>query len=220
MDETARVLIRVSAMTEYEEQTDQPQAESAPDASHQPQEGAEAPAQAGEGAEAAGEAPELTLEQLQQERDDLEERLKRVSADYQNYQRRAQQNVTTAREQQLMDVAKSLVTVLDHFDHALQVDPQTTSPEKMMEGVQMVQNELLRVLNQHGVQRVDAEVGEAFDPNRHEAMMKQPTSEIEPDHVAAQIQPGYALKDKTIRPAKVTVAEAPSSDQPAEEAEA
>jgi len=164
-------------------------------------------------AEADAAAPEPTVEQLQQERDDLEQKLLRVSADYQNYIRRAQANETTAQQQQLMDVAKSLVTVLDHFDHALQVDPEKTSPEKMMEGMQMVRDELLRVLAQHGVERVDAAVGEPFDPNRHEAMMRQPTDELAPDHVAAQIQPGYALQDKTVRPAKVTVA------QPAEQAE-
>jgi len=155
----------------------------------------------------AAEAP--TIEQLQQQRDDLEERLKRVSADYQNYMRRAQQNVTTAQQQQLMSVAKSLVTVLDHFDNALQVDPESTSPTKMMEGVEMVRSELLRVLGQHGIERIEAEVGEPFDPNRHEAMMRQPTDEVAPDHVAMQMQPGYALGEMAIRPAKVAVAQSP-----------
>jgi molecular chaperone GrpE len=192
-------------MSEYEDQT-QGESQQSPTAQEEEQEQAEQ--------EQATEQPaQPTLEQLQQERDDLEDRLKRVSADYQNYMRRAQQNVTTAQQQQLMEVAKSLVTVLDHFDHALQVDPQTTSPEKMMEGVEMVRSELLRVLQNHGVQRVEAEVGEPFDPNRHEAMMRQPTSEVEPDHVAAQIQPGYALDEKTIRPAKVAVAQPPQDEQ-------
>jgi molecular chaperone GrpE len=166
---------------------------------------AQAPEPAGE--EPAAETP--TLEQLQHERDELEDRLKRVSADYQNYMRRAQQNVTTAQQQQLMSVAKSLVSVLDHFDNALAVDPEATSPQKMMEGVQMVRDELLRVLGGHGVERIEATVGEPFDPNRHEAMMRQPTDQVEPDHVAMQMQPGYALAEMTIRPAKVAVAQAP-----------
>jgi molecular chaperone GrpE len=192
---------------EEQEQTDQQQAEGAAE----PQ--AETEAQAGAEVGGEGEAPEpTTIEQLQQERDDLEERLKRVSADYQNYMRRAQQNVTTAQQQQLMSVAKSLVTVLDHFDNALQVDPETTSPQKMMEGVEMVRSELLRVLGQHGVERIEAEVGEPFDPNRHEAMMRQPTDEVEPNHVAMQMQPGYALGEMTIRPAKVAVAQSSDGD--------
>lgn len=194
------------------QQTDEPAYGPQPEEEAPHGEQPEAPAgdHAGEN-EGAVEAP--TLEQLQQQRDDLESRLKRVSADYQNYIRRAQANVTTAQQQQLMDVAKSLVTVLDHFDHALQVDPEKTSPQKMVEGVQMVRDELLRVLQQHGVERIEAEVGEPFDPNRHEALMRQPTEEVEPDHVAAQLQPGYALQEKTVRPAKVAVAQSPEEGE-------
>jgi len=202
-------------MSEYDEHTSehQPTPQPTPEAGPPPETDQPPPPDAEHApSEASAAEPPSAIEQLQQERDELEDRLKRVSADYQNYMRRAQQNVTTAQQQQLMEVAKSLVTVLDHFDHALQVDPETTSPAKMLEGVEMVRNELLRVLQQHGVQRVEAGVGEPFDPNRHEAMMRQPTDEIDPDHVAAQIQPGYALADKTIRPAKVTVAEPPAPE--------
>ena len=188
-------------MNDHEEPTDTTdQSQAQTDAGEQPEQPEEQPFEA--------EAAEPTVEQLQKERDELEEKLYRVSADYQNYMRRAQQNVTTAQQQQLMDVAKSLVTVLDHFDHALQVDPETSSPKQMLEGVQMVRDELLRTLQGHGIERVDAEVGETFDPNRHEALMYQPTDEVEPDHVAAQLQPGYAIADKTIRPVKVAVAQA------------
>jgi len=196
------------------ERENQSQQDPAAQAGEQPTNGEPAQAETADAAEQPqpeqGESPETpTIEQLQQERDDLEERLKRVSADYQNYMRRAQQNVTTAQEQQLMSVAKNLVTVLDHFDNALQADPETTSPSKMIEGVEMVRSELLRVLGQHGIERIEAAVGEAFDPNRHEALMYQPTDEVEPDHVAMQMQPGYTLGEKTIRPAKVAVAQSP-----------
>ena len=147
------------------------------------------------------------LEKLQAERDDLESRLLRVSADYQNFARRAQQNVAAARDQQVMAMAKALVTVLDHFDSALSVDPQKTRPADLLQGVQIVRDELLKTLEGFGVRRLDVVQGEAFDPIRHEAMIRQRVEGLDPDHVAAQLQPGYLLGDKTVRPAKVSVTE-------------
>lgn len=148
-----------------------------------------------------------TLAMIEKERDELEDRLKRIAADYQNFVRRSEQNITSAREQQLLDIARGLVTVLDHFDRALEVDPEKTSTQDLLAGVSMVRDELLRALNRFGVERVDVEKGEPFDPNRHEALMRQAVDDVETDHVTAQYQPGYKLKDKTIRPAQVGVAE-------------
>ena len=94
-------------------------------------------------------------------------------ADYQNFVRRAEQNVVAARQQQLLEVAKQLVTVLDHFDHALGVDPQKTSAGDLLKGVNIVRDELMRALSSFGVERLDVQAGEPFDPNKHEALMRQ-----------------------------------------------
>jgi len=147
------------------------------------------------------------LAALQSERDALDDKLRRTMADYQNFARRAEQNVVVARQQTLIDVAKQLVTVLDHFDHALAADIEKTSAEDLLKGVGIVHAELLRTLSSFGVQKLDAQPGEVFDPNKHEALMRQPHDEIESNHVTAQLQPGYVIDDKTIRPAKVSIAE-------------
>lgn len=144
---------------------------------------------------------------LQKERDQLEERLARVSADYQNFVRRSQQEAITLRQAQMVDLAKSLTTVMDHFDHAMNVDIENTSTGDLMQGVHMVRDELLKTLEQFGVRRLDVEPGEEFDPNRHEAMMRQASDDVKTNHVVAQLQPGYTLGEMTVRPAKVTVAE-------------
>jgi len=168
-------------------------------------------AAADQSAEADGSSSEQPgtdpVAQMQAERDALEDKLKRTIADYQNFARRAEQNIDTARRQQLIDVAKQLITVLDHFDHALAVDPAKTSAEDLLKGVTIVRDELMRALSSFGVQRLDVQAGEAFDPNRHEALMRQPSDEIESNHVTAQLQPGYVIGDITIRPAKVSIAE-------------
>lgn len=146
-------------------------------------------------------------QQLQRERDEYESRYLRAMADYQNLARRAAQNEVVAREQAIMQMARQLVTVLDHFDHALAVDPQKTSAADVLKGVVIVRDELLRSLQQFGVERLDVEPGAPFDPNKHEAMMRQPHDDLETDQVIQQLQPGYVLADKTLRPAKVSVAE-------------
>ena len=146
------------------------------------------------------------MDALQAERDDLESKLLRVSADYQNYARRAQQNIESAVEQKLMDIARGLVTVLDHFDRAL--DGQDTGDNaSVLQGVVMVHNELLATLNRFGIERLDVEPGTEFDPNQHEALMRQPSDEFESNQVTMQMQPGYVLGDKVIRPAQVGVAQ-------------
>ena len=191
-----------------EEDPKQQQEQEAPD----PEETGSAPET---GEQEAGSLEEQ-LEALRQERDELRDRLMRVSADYQNYVRRAQQNVETAREQQLRDVAKALLPVLDHFDHAVAADAQSSSAESVLQGVQMVHQELLKALDGFQIQRVDVERGEEFDPNRHEAILRQPTNEYAPNQVVDQIQPGYLLGEKLLRPAQVSVAEAPQEEAASE----
>jgi len=146
------------------------------------------------------------LQSLRAERDALEEKWLRVHADYQNFVRRSEQNLIHAREQQVMEMAKALVTVMDHFDNALNVDPEKTNTQDVLTGVQIVRDELMNTLQRFGVQRIDAKNGEPFDPNRHEALMRQEQEGVDSDHVVSQLQPGYMLGDKTVRPAKVSVA--------------
>jgi len=138
---------------------------------------------------------------------ELKEKLLRAAADYQNLARRSQQNVGEARDQALGDVAKALVTVMDHFDRALEVDNAKVSAESLRQGVQMVHAELLKVLEKFGIQKIEAKPGEEFDPKRHAALMRQKTDDVKSGHVAAQFQPGYTLNDRTIRPVQVSVAE-------------
>ena len=147
------------------------------------------------------------LSAVERERDELHDRLLRTAADYQNYVRRAEQNADTARQQQVMDMARALLSVLDHFDRAVEADPEQTTTADLLNGVKMVRQELLRVLGGFGIERVDVEPGEPFDPNHHEALMREASEQWESSAVTAQLRPGYKLGEKTIRPAQVSVAE-------------
>lgn len=161
-----------------------------------------------EAAEAAAEElVERDMADLTTRISELESKLLRAAADYQNYVRRAQQNVSAAREQQTMDVARDLLTVLDHFDTALAVDIEKTSARSLLDGLVIVRNELLRTLERYGVKRITADVGQEFDPNHHEALMRQKLPNVKSGHITQQLQVGYTIGPRTLRPVKVAVAE-------------
>ncbi len=201
-------------MTENEPKTEQPQ-----DANDQPQEKGQTPTPGSPGspdspetAEAPEEKDELTLLQEELQHAKIEtalakEQVLRANADYQNMARRSLQNISAAREEQALSMSRSLVGVMDHFDQALAVDPEKTNTAALLEGVQIVRDELMRAFESFGVKRIDAVRGDEFDPNIHEAMMRQKSEELDTNQIAMQIQPGYLLNDKTLRPAKVAVAE-------------
>jgi molecular chaperone GrpE len=173
--------------------------------------GAQASGAGAQQAGAAGPTPTSSLEEklaaLQAERDELYARLQRVSADYQNYVRRSAQGVNDACDQQLMKVARALLVPMDHFDQALSFDPQKTTAQSLLEGVQIVRDELYKTLEQFGVRRLEVTPGDRFDPARHEAVTRIPAEGLSSEQVAAQLQPGYLVGDRTLRPAKVAVAQ-------------
>jgi molecular chaperone GrpE len=138
---------------------------------------------------------------------ELKSQVLRANADYQNLSRRSSREVRDAGDQAKFEMAKGLVTVLDHFDRALELDPNKASLDTLLKGMQMVRDEFLKTLERSGIQRLDAQPGEEFDPRRHEALMRQAAPDIAPNHVAAQLQPGYTFGDRVVRPAKVSVAD-------------
>jgi molecular chaperone GrpE len=181
----------------------------APDPDPQPDAEVEADAEARESPASpppAAPTPDDPAAALQTERDELFARLQRVSADYQNYIRRAQQSQNEAVELARGDVARRFITVLDHFDNALAVEPAGEEARALYDGVKIVRDELLRVLGGVGVEPIEAAVGDPFDPAIHEAMMRQPADDVAPGCVSMIMQTGYRQGTRTLRPAKVAVA--------------
>ncbi|QDU71173.1 nucleotide exchange factor GrpE [Mucisphaera calidilacus] len=145
------------------------------------------------------------LDQLRAERDELEAKYLRTAADYQNYVRRSANNLETTREQAILDMVRKLVGIMDTFDRALNMDAETTSSSDILAGVGLVRDEFMKALASMGVERIEAQPGDPFDPSRHEAMMRTPSDAYESNHVVEQYQPGYAACGKTIRGAQVSV---------------
>lgn len=153
------------------------------------------------------------LEQLAAERDEAIALRQSALAEFHNFQRRAAANERQAAQAGAGNVIRSLLAVVDHFDLALDQDTEQLSVEQLLGGVRIVRDELAKALQSHGVQRIEPAIGDEFDPNRHEAIMKRESDEVPANHVVSVLQVGYQLADVVLRPAKVAVA---ASDEGAE----
>lgn len=171
----------------------------------------------GQSEQAEGDSIELNeaaaelVEQLEAERDAAVAARQRALADFQNYQRRAIDNERRAGEQGATRIVRSILPVLDHFDLALNQKLEGLTVEQLMGGVKIVRDELTKALQLNGVDRIEPSPGDEFDPNQHEAMMRQAAENIQPNHVVMVMQPGYRIGDHILRPAKVAIA--PSEEE-------
>ncbi len=168
---------------------------------------------AGDGFDAAGgDASQQEVAKLLAERDDLNQKYLRTLADYQNSQRRAVSNEREAKQQGVTSVVLNVVTVLDHFDLALAQDPSKATAESIVSGVKVIRDELMRVLQNHGVRVIESARNGVFDPSIHQAVMQVDAADVEPGNVVATLQPGFMLGERVIRPATVTVARKPEGE--------
>jgi len=143
------------------------------------------------------------LEQLQSERSELVDTLRRVQADFENYRKRVLREQTALVDRATDRLVEQLLPILDSFEGALgAIARGTPEVDKLLDGVQGIHAQLTSVLEKAGLERIDAN-GAAFDPNEHEAVLQDEGSD-EP-HVAETMRTGYKLKGKVIRPAMVKV---------------
>jgi molecular chaperone GrpE len=145
-------------------------------------------------------------ERVRAERDMLYEKLARAQADFQNSRRRIQAEADQRLQYANSSLIKSLLPVIDNFERALAQDPGKSDTATILRGMQIVHDQWLNVLKQQQVQEIAPQPGEPFDPNRHEALMQQPTSDLPEGSVVQTLQKGYSLHDRTLRPAQVSVA--------------
>ncbi len=144
------------------------------------------------------------FDQLKAERDALYERLARTTAEFQNSRKRLQAEADQRAQYANSALIKSLLPVIDNFERALAQDPSKTDTATLLKGMQIVHDQWLNVLKQQQVQEIAPQPGDPFDPTRHEALMQAP-SEFPPSSVVQTLQKGYALHDRTLRPAQVSV---------------
>lgn len=151
-------------------------------------------------------SPEETT-QLRTERDELKEQLLRARADFANFQKRAKQQAETDRTYAIGNLARDLLEAIDNLERATAA-LRTSASEGISSGLDMVQKQLLATLAKYGVEPIEA-LGRPFDPNLHEAVMQQPTTNHPEGIVVAELTKGYKIHDRVLRPSKVAVSTKP-----------
>jgi molecular chaperone GrpE len=149
---------------------------------------------------------EAKLAELQAKLDDEENRHLRLRADFDNLRRRNQLDREASEKYRSQSLLSDLLPVLDNFERALQVEATSEETASIVKGIEMVYRSLIEATEKEGLQIIKAE-GEQFDPNVHQAVMQEQDSEKEQGVVVRELQKGYMLKDRVLRPTMVSVNE-------------
>lgn len=153
----------------------------------------------------ANEKLEEEINPLQEKYDTLNNQYIRLAADFDNYRKRQEQEKEALLKYGAENTIKKMIEVLDNFERGLKAIETVKDCEKVKECYNLAYKNFTDVLTKAGLEPIKAE-GEEFDPNFHEAVMQTPTSE-KPEHtIIAELQKGYKLGDKVLRPTLVNVA--------------
>jgi molecular chaperone GrpE len=153
---------------------------------------------------AKGEA-ESELEKIKAERAAYLDRLARLQAEFDNFRKRQAREQQDFRDYAIADAIKTLLPILDSLDRASKTN--APSLEDFRSGIELIDKQFHDALSKIGVEPLEAQ-GQAFDPNFHQALQMVDTNEVEDNHVIDELQRGYKLKDRLLRPAMVRVARA------------
>ena len=141
---------------------------------------------------------------LRQEKDALQDRLLRTAAEFDNYRKRIERERRELAEFAAADILVELLPIVDNFERALQA-PAGPDAEAFRKGIELIHKQMLDLLRKRGVTPVDA-LGADFDPNFHQAVVQEASEEHREGEVMQELQRGYMLGDRLLRPAMVKVA--------------
>jgi molecular chaperone GrpE len=145
-------------------------------------------------------------EALRRERDELQDRVLRIAAEFDNYRKRVDRERRELSAFAAADVLRDLLPIVDNFERALEAAGAEHEP--IIKGLELIRTQILEVLRRRGVTPIDA-VGADFDPNIHEAVSHEASSAHREGEVIQQMPRGYMLGDRLLRPAMVKVAKRP-----------
>ncbi len=159
-------------------------------------------------------APVDPLEALRRQLADANDKHLRAVAELQNFRRRATAEKQDTLRYGAAELIRSILTVVDDFERTLAALAEHES-SSVVQGIELIHDNLLKALAAHHVERVSA-AGQTFYPNLHEAIMQQPSPDHPAGAVLQEVQPGYRLWDRVLRPAKVIVSTGPESRDPSD----
>lgn len=179
-----------------------------PENSQQESGEAQAPSDTSETNKPEEKPVELTPEKKLAE---LQDKVARMQADFDNFRKRLAREKEDAIRYANEGLLEELLPIVDNFELGLQAADTATDAQTIAVGMKMVKTQLDRFLENSGVKAIDA-TGQAFDPNLHDAVEQQESTDVPEGHVLFQRRKGYQLADRLIRPATVIVAQAPKTN--------
>lgn len=144
------------------------------------------------------------INELQQLADENEEKYLRLYAEFENYKRRIQKENEINKTYQAQRVLTDILPAIDDIERALQIEGDDETFKSLQKGVQMVHESLINALKDNGLEVIKTE-GEAFDPNIHQAVVRDDNPDFESGEITQELQKGYKLKDRVLRPSMVKV---------------
>ncbi|ANX12966.1 nucleotide exchange factor GrpE [Fictibacillus arsenicus] len=144
------------------------------------------------------------IQELELKLEEASQKNLRLQADYDNFRRRTREEQAASLKYKSQSLLEQLLPALDNFERALKTEATNEQTQTLIQGMEMVYRQLADALKQEGLTEVPT-VGEKFDPNMHQAVMQVEDSEYESNTVIEELQKGYMLKDRVIRPAMVKV---------------
>ena len=152
------------------------------------------------------EEPEQTeLDQAREKIADLEDQLLRSKAEIQNIQQRQARELQSVRKYDGQKLAAAVLPAVDNLERALEVEADDAVAKQIKTGVEMTLKTLVQALTDNGISAT-GEVGETFDPTKHQAIQSVESTSVDSDQIASVLQKGYILQDRVLRPAMVAVA--------------
>lgn len=144
------------------------------------------------------------INELQQLANENEEKYLRLYAEFENYKRRIQKENEINKTYQAQRVLTDILPAIDNIERALQIEGDDETFKSLQKGVQMVHESLINALKDNGLEVIKTE-GEAFDPNIHQAVVQDDNPDFESGEITQELQKGYKLKDRVLRPSMVKV---------------
>ncbi|EOB8370640.1 protein grpE [Staphylococcus aureus DAR1086] len=144
------------------------------------------------------------INELQQLADENEEKYLRLYAEFENYKHRIQKENEINKTYQAQRVLTDILPAIDNIERALQIEGDDETFKSLQKGVQMVHESLINALKDNGLEVIKTE-GEAFDPNIHQAVVQDDNPDFESGEITQELQKGYKLKDRVLRPSMVKV---------------
>lgn len=144
------------------------------------------------------------IQQLKNNVQEQEEKYLRLYAEFENYKRRIQKENQTMKEYKAQDVLNDILPTIDNIERALQIEGEDEQFKSLQKGVDMVYESLLSALKNNGLEKIEAE-GQQFDPNVHQAVVQDDNPDFESGEITQELQTGYKLKDRVLRPSMVKV---------------